>query len=537
MRAVHWVRTRQEERELTYWLSFVAYERRDRSLNNRIYLVYLILFFSIWVFMTLTLFASVGATLLHWINPHDPAGAAVFLETLALGVWSVFSLWQALHRSPIVFSEPDAVLICQTPVNRRPVTLRWLLMPWFENAIPFWLVAITLGFSLAEITMPGAIGASRILEYVGYGLRAWVAILPVHLALFSLQWVVGIYRLQRDRRRRWLAAPVMAAAIVLLAFLLFFALKGGAALFVPWDAVARVLLFPVRAGFAPGSLSIALLASGLGAAAILGWMYALSGGFSLSRAAQETQEIEVISSALRFGFVTYAQELQAEQRLGVSRAPTRLPAPAGAGILVWKDILQSQRSFRLAALFNWFTLFSVMLGMPFLPDVGSRALAVGVWVILIGRVCVVRLRSDLSRWSLVRQLPISSSRFILFEMSAAYLLIIGLSWAGLACGALLSGASQVGLAAILPGIAAGAAGMAAFDVIRRSRSNLLLNGSVPEVSAGGILLGLLFAAIPLFIYTLLPGIFGGFFAAFLSLWLGYLAFNWVVHSYSRIDAA
>ena len=228
---------------------------------------------------------------------------------------------------------------------------------------------------------------------------------------------------------------------------------------------------------------------------------------------------------------------KAEQRLGVSRAPTRLPAPAGAGILVWKDILQSQRSFRLTALFNWFTLFSVMLGMPFFPDAGSRALAVGVWVILIGRVCVVRLRGDLSRWSLVRQLPISSNRFILFEMSAAYLLIIGLSWAGLACGALLSGASMVGLAAILPGIAAGAAGMAAFDVIRRSRCNLLLNGSVPEVSAGGILLGLLFAAIPLFIYTLLPGIFGGFFAAFLSLWLGYLACNWVVHSYSRIDAA
>ncbi len=61
MQAVHWLRSRQEERELIYWLSIASYDVRDRSVNNRIYLLYLIVFFSIWIFMTLTLFASAGA--------------------------------------------------------------------------------------------------------------------------------------------------------------------------------------------------------------------------------------------------------------------------------------------------------------------------------------------------------------------------------------------------------------------------------------------------------------------------------------------
>ena len=39
MRAIHWLRSRQESRKLAYWLSLVAYDRGDRSLSNRIYLL------------------------------------------------------------------------------------------------------------------------------------------------------------------------------------------------------------------------------------------------------------------------------------------------------------------------------------------------------------------------------------------------------------------------------------------------------------------------------------------------------------------
>ena len=47
----------------------MAYEKSDHSFNNRIYLLYLIIFFGIWVFITLTFFAGGGALLLDMISP------------------------------------------------------------------------------------------------------------------------------------------------------------------------------------------------------------------------------------------------------------------------------------------------------------------------------------------------------------------------------------------------------------------------------------------------------------------------------------
>ena len=94
-----------------------------------------------------------------------------------------------------------------------------------------------------------------------------------------------------------------------------------------------------------------------------------------------------------------------------------------------------------------------------------------------------------------------------------------------------------GLAWLLPGMVAAISCAAVFDVIRRSRSGLLLNGSVPEMSAGGILLGVLFAGIPLLIYMLVPGILGLSLAVLISLGMGYLAFELAAYAYRNIDHA
>lgn len=537
MHAVHWLRTRQEERELTYWLSLVSYDKDDRSINNHAYLLYLILFFTAWIFVMLTFFASGGAVFLRLFNESDTVSAAIFLEVLILGVWNVFALWQSMRRSPVVFSEQDATLICQMPVSRRQVTMRWFLMPWLKSAIPFWLVAITIGFSLAEIVMPGAMGASHILNYAGYGLRAWIAILPVHLALFSLQWIVGVCRLQKDLERRWFTWPVTITAIVSLSFLLFFTFDSSIPFSVPWNSFIKIITFPFQAGFGYGNLFVSLLSSGFFVIALLGILFWVSGSFSLSRAAQETQGMVVLHTATRYGFTSYAKELQTQQRLGVNRAPSRLPAFAGAGVLIWKDILQSQRTFRLSALSNWFYIFSVMLCFSLLPDLSSRAFAIAIWVIQIGQVSVIRIRSDLSRWSLVRQLPISYYKFLLFELSSVYLLSVLISLTGLAINSLIFKTPIDRLAVLIPGIIAGVACAAAFDVIRHSRSNLLLNGSVPEVSAGGILLGVIAAAVPILINTLLSGITGFALSILVSLFLGGVAFFLVVRSYRNIDAS
>jgi len=537
MRAVHWLRARQEENELAYWLAIVAYDRRDRSLNNRIYLLYLIIFFSVWIFVVLTFFASAGSIILRFLNPVNPVRAALFLEILLLAVWSVIVFWLSMKRSPVVFSEQDEVLVCQTPVSRRWLTLRWILMPWFKSAILFWLGAVVLGFSVAETTMPGAITANRILEYAGYGFRAWVVVIPIHLALFALQWAHGIVRLQKDQERPWLPWLVMPTAILLFLFLLAFTNNPNPDQLIPWTRIVSGITYPLQAGFGLGNIPISILIGGLSALAALGIMVWSSGTLSLSRAAQETREVEQLETALRYGFTSYARQLQDQRRLGVNRAPSRLPAVAGAGSLIWKDVLQSLRSFRLSSFFIWFRLFLPMLGFVFLPDLGSRALVIGFWVIQLGQAVVVRIRGDLSLWPVSRQLPISHKKFLKFNLLPAFLLSLLVSEAGLIMGSVIFKTPTGGLAILLPGIAASVAGMAAFDVIRRARGYLLIAGSVPEVSAGGIILGLLVAAVPWLIAQFFPGIIGLILSTLSSLGLTVLAFSLASRSYQNIDAS
>lgn len=534
MRAVHWLRTRQEDRELAYWLAIVAYEQRDHSFVNRIYLLYLIIFFGAWVFIVLTIFASVGALVLRWLNPVDPIRSALFLEVLLLGVWSVFAFWQSLRRSPVVFSEQDEVLICQAPVNRRHVTSRWILMPWLKNGIVFWMAAIVLGFSVAEITMPGAMSAGRIFEYSGYGFRALVVLIPIHLGLFALQWVAGILRLQMDVERRWLGWLVIPGAIAFFSFLLIFIFNPAPASSTLWSNIAYGLSSPLLAGLGTGNVWASLISGGLFALIVLGIMVWNSGSFSLNRAAQETREVEILESAQRYGFSSYAKQIQDQRKLGVRRDPSKLPELAGSGVLIWKDVLQSQRAFGLSSLYIWLRIFLLMLGLALLPDLGSRALVMGFWVIQIGQVSVVRLRSDLTRWSLVRQLPIPLRKFLLFDLAPVYLLSLLISLSGLSIGSAVFETSILNLVIILPGIAASVAGIAAFDVIRRARGNLLIAGSAPEVSALGILLGLVVAAVPMLINTFFPGSFGLILSSLLSLGLGILSFNIAVRSYRTI---
>ena len=534
MNAVNWLRSRQEERELAYWLSIVAYVQQDRSISNRLYLIYLFIFFSIWIFVTLTFFATGGAALLRMINPADPASAAALLEIIVLGAWFLYSLWQSQKHSPVLFSEEDALLVCQTPVSRRQVTLRWFLMSWFKSAVSFWLAAVTLGFSVAEISLPGGGGATAIPQYAGFGLRAWLALLPVHTALYALQWAAGVFRLQQDRERRWLAWVVIPPALAFITILLIGLLDAGNPLPSFIAAIFHILLYPTKAGFEVGSLPAAALpawAAALAAFGILAWA---AGNFSLSRASQETGELEKVNSALRYGFGSYAEALKTRKRLGMGRKPFRLPARPGPAALLWKDVLQSLRPLRFVGLLDWLILFSLGLAIPLLPDFGSKAIATGVWMIRVGKLSVIRLRSDLACWPLARQLPVSPYNFVGYETGLAYLLVIILGLAGLVIGSNLAGAPLDRLAGLVPGIAAGMAGMAAFDVIKSASSNLLTGGSIPDVGARGVILGLILALIPVLINQFVPTAAGWLAAVLISLVLGAASLYLAGSTYRKI---
>lgn len=536
MRAIHWLRTRQEERELSYWLSIVSYDRRDSSYLNRIYLLYLIFFFSAWFFAMLTFLAGPGAAVLQFLNPAEPMRAAVFAEIFLLGVWSVFGIARALRRSPIVFSESDETMICQTPVSRRLVTLRWLFMPWLKSAIPFWMFAITLGFSLAELTMGSAIDIGHLAEYARYGMQTWFSIIPIHLLLFALQWIIGIFRLRQDEKQRWLPWVVMPVFLAGFGFLAAVAYDPTFLAQTILNKFASSIIASFLASFAPMLAWQPLLLSWFSAALTLAFLTLLSGRFSLSRAARETKQFDAISSAQLYGFTQYARQLQEQKNLGVERSPSRPSSTAGAGTLIWKSLLQARRTFRLSSVSVWVRIFIFMLGFSFLPDLSSRIVMLIFWTLQAAPAMVEQLRTDLSHWPLFRQLPISSKKLILLELAPAIALTIFVSLCGLLVGPSILKITTGNLRAALPGIVAAIAGVSAFDVIRHAKSNLLSSGTVPGVSAAGLILSILCAAIPLVIDHLLPGLAGLIFSTLISLVLALLAFHLAAHAYKNIGS-
>lgn len=527
MQSVNWLRSRQEEREMAYWLSIVSYEKSDHSFNNRVYLLYLILFFGVWVFVTLTYFAGVGAMLSTMINPENPVQAALIVEAFLLGTWSLYSAWRAMRRCPIIFSEEDGLLLSQTPIFRPKIILRWLLMPWLKSAVPFWIVAVTLGFSFAEVTMPGAMGTNRIIEYLGFGLRAWLAIVPVHLILYGYHWILGVMHLStRKKERRW-----MWFMLVLMLLVWFIVAQSA----FTQNPIFGGILIPIAIGFSTTFQWLLWILAWMVALIVLVLLYRASRNFSLNWAVQQTSTDDRINTAMQYGLTQVAEQEKTQRRLGIERSPSRIPAMEGPGILLWKDLLQSQRTFRFTHLFAWLQVFGFLFILPMLPDLGSKGMVMLLWIILLARISVKRVRSDLAVWTVVRQLPISTKNFLLYDLGLRYSLALVISLAGFLIGGASFGVQMPGLAILLPGMVAAIFSAAAFDVIRRSKSGLLLNGSVPELSAGGILLGILFAGIPLVLFAMSSTGLGMVLALILSLGLAYFAFGLAVNALRRMD--
>lgn len=88
----------------------------------------------------------------------------------------------------------------------------------------------------------------------------------------------------------------------------------------------------------------------------------------------------------------------------------------------------------------------------------------------------------------------------------------------------------------LPGIIASVAGFSCFDVIRHAKSHLLIGGTVPGVSAMGLALSVIAAAIPLAIGHSLSGLSGLILSTLASLALGALAFHLAVRAYKNIGS-
>ena len=205
---------------LAYWCLVLGYDFRDRSLNNRFYFVYFVLFWLVWI---IAVFALLGYTLAGFfvtLSLASPAAAIVLLGAYALAVWGLVLFFQGSGRSPFVFSEPDAFLLCQAPVSRRSVGAAWFLMDWFGSLLPFAAAAVMFSFALTEAALPHVLTILDLLAYFAAALRALALVVPLQMGLQAALWGLGAWRLRRDRppaSRTWLRLVALLPGLALLA--------------------------------------------------------------------------------------------------------------------------------------------------------------------------------------------------------------------------------------------------------------------------------------------------------------------------------
>jgi len=531
MKAIHWIRSRQEFEELSYWLSIVSYNPKDRSFSNRMYLIYLLVFFSIWWFIVLVWFANTGGMLLSMLFPMAEMAGAVTLELLVLLIWFLTVLVLALRRSPVTFSEEDAYIVCQMPLGPRKLVLRWSFLPWIKSLIPFLILAMALGFSLADVALKAeGVTDPSVFAYVIEGLQAALVVIPIHLTAFALVWANGIWFMTHKRRK---AAWIFPALTVLFVGVGVAAFLGVA---VPDFIVIAIALLPaaLMVGFGAGILGPILLIITILSVAAMGLMVLSAARFSASQAAQETQTQVSNRELRRYGFIAQVRERQMQKRLGTTRRTRWQPKWTGAAALIWKDLLETRRSFDILYFYQLLVFMGVGLGLVFIPTLGGRIILILTWAMQASKFLTARLREDLTHWTITRQAPLHPMRWILADLSVPSGIVLLAGMVGMLGGAALIGQFPLVEVLTLPGMIASMACVSAAVILKNARIDLLMAGRAPGVNEFGVLLITVLASLPVVVYSIVSGPLTTFLSVMASLFIAEMAIIAISRAYRSI---
>ncbi len=489
MKAIQLVRIRELAARMRFWTAIVGYDPRDHSVSHRLYLVYVVIFFGLWGFSVLTLLAEVGIWILSFFRGMPPGQAAVFILTVGLLLDADLRGYKACRRSPFVFSEEDAVLICQTPVDRRKVALAWQLGDWLPACLPFVVLAVVLRFSSLQLAEQGPFLWSYLPRYWLAAFQITAIILPLHLAFMAASYTLGSLRLRMDKdlpNLRWI--PI---GFALMMISLYFTNKGFLGL-----SLAPVI-YPLATGFSTDYWLVGFLLALILSLTGLLLLYYASEKLNLSRAAQESSSRGAYRQTFLYGDGRLTERMKIRNRLGIQHEPTRLIGRAGAWSLVWKDAVISLRAIDVGKLIAWMGIFGYFLGMVVAPDWGTRFWSFIIWCLLVERRGTERLRSDLELWVISQQLPFSGRATIVAELAVPALVAVLLTWLAVGFGAVLGFSPQYVFILVAPAAIITIILAAVLDILQKCHASELLTGQVAEPGAGGLILGGLLAGIPI----------------------------------------
>ncbi len=491
---------------LAYWMSALGLNLRDTSTGNRVYTVYLLVFWLIWAVAVFALVGSNLAQIFRAIPNFDLPGLWVTLALVGFTGWTLWTLWQAGRRSPFIFTEEDAYLVSQTPVRRNTLALTLFFANWVELLAPFVLGAIVFAFAGVETRLPGELSPDKIGGYLRASGQALLVVVPLHLALQAAVWTLGAMRLRGHRDAPWLraAAPVVLVLIAASALIPLW-LAGAATV----NFARPLLLWPLytvlTAGFDPAtSPATWLLAVGLAVAAAgvaVGALALATRQLSLSRAAQETASHASLLLARSYGRTDVVDYLQMRARLKGERKPSRLLTTPGHRVLLSKDLLQTWRTLNVSVVFGWLIAGGLAVGVFASPSIPLKVLVGALWVLAVGRATTLRLRSDLAHWWILRLLPFNSGAVFRMDFTLPGVVTAAIGAIGLLV-VDLPLTYRLGALVLLPALVASLACAAGSDILRQAHVRTLMVPSlavenVPQMGIGGLLQGAVSVALPL----------------------------------------
>jgi hypothetical protein len=436
------------------------------------------------------------------------AGFAAALGTYILFTWSLYSIYTATYRSPLAFSEDDAYLVCQTPVNRRSVILFWLLGEWPGNVLPFLAGAITIGFALLELDINIGLSVMSVSHIIIAGIKPLCIILPLHLALFCFTWVIGVYRLQRDieHKKAMILLRVIAAILAVFFLISIFDNFLTLPLFNSLHTLLRYIKFPLNAAFGRGSWTLGMAVSLFLMICCIALLLKISKNTNLSRAAQETRGLQAQRLALRAGEFERLQELLDRDRLGTGHRSSWIPARHGAWVILWKDVIQSLRPFTITRLWSWIAIPIVSLAIFLTPDGATRFVVAIYWAIIVAKITSARFKDDLGHWWIVNSLPLSPRHVVLYSVARPVVGIVAITWIAMWIGSALG--LNIGLIFfwMVPIVVVGVSLSAIFDMLHQSNTTLLLAERKPSFGLVGLFLGMLCVTLPAVINILIVNI-------------------------------
>jgi len=492
--------TRRFGQRLGYWLSALGLNWRDQSTSNRLYMLY---FFGFWAIWAVAVFALLGGWLAALLGLFHvpPPQIALGLAEISLVGWTLYSLWRAGRRSPFVFTEEDAHLVCQTPVSRPGVAAALFLLNWYEIAFLFAFGTVAVSFGVVQALHTGPFLPEQLGDYLSYSVKALSLMLPLHFGLQACAWTLGALRL-RGRQDypalRW-SAPALGALLVVTPL----SLPSQAAV------VLRVLqqpwLWPLNAALAAafvpgGAWALGALAALVFAAASMAALVAATQRLSFSRAAQETTMQAMLQGARRFGRADLAESLQLKQRLGSGRKPSELLSRPGSWVMLSKALIQFTRGFSLNQVVTWVYIAGLSVAALTAPNIFVKLLVGGLWVLAVGNATTTRLRSDLANWWVLRLLPLPAQPMFLAEVAVPWAVIVLLGEAAIVLVPSLALGYRLVMAAMLPFLVGSVALSAGADVLRQAHVRTLMvpalaTENVPQPGLWGLLQGLISVAI------------------------------------------